>query len=254
MPVPIALRPEVRGPLRVHHASAFARFGVDAVVTERVGGVSKGPYESLNLALHVGDDPNDVLENRARVASAMGVSADQLVFADQVHGDRVADAQPDAPAVRADGLFTSRPDLALVIMVADCVPILLVDEHSSDFAVVHAGWRGLRGDVLKNAVDRFSDPTSVHALLGPSISVRRYQVGPDVAEYFRDLPGTVQPDQGDRSLLDLRQVAALLLVGFGLRDDHVRICEESTDDATIFYSARAEQPCGRFALVARRSS
>jgi YfiH family protein len=155
---------------------------------------------------------------------------------------------------KADGLFSARSDLALAIMVADCVPILLVDPDSADFAIVHAGWRGLKGEVLSNALERFTEPSSVRALLGPSISARRYQVGPEVAEYFRDLPGAVHADQGDRSLLDLRTVAALLLVGLGLRDEHVSVCEESTDETTTFYSARAQQPCGRFALVARRSS
>jgi len=251
--VPLTLAREQRGDLIVHRATSLNQFGVDAFVTDRFGGVSRGPYESLNLALHVGDDPHHVQQNRGRVADALGVSTDHLVFVEQVHGDRVADARIGTPLETADGLFTSSAQLALAILVADCVPILLVDGDSRDFALVHAGWRGLRGEVLKNAVDRFSDPASVHALLGPSISARRYQVGPDVAEYFRDLPGAVHADLGDRSLLDLRTVAALLLVGLGLRDDHVAVCEESTDNATTYYSARAQQPCGRFALVARRS-
>jgi len=254
VPVPLILSSQTRGQLRVHCATELARFGVDAIITDRQGGVSAGNYESLNLALHVGDDEDDVRENRSRVAAALGVKEDHLIFADQVHGDRIADARTGAPVEQADGLFSSRSDLALAILVADCVPVLLVDERSPGFAVVHAGWRGLRGDVLKNAVDRFSEPASVHALLGPSISVRRYQVGPEVADNFRDLPGVVHADRGDRSLLDLRLTAALLLVGLGLRDQHVGVCMEDTDDATTYYSARAEQPSGRFALVARRSA
>lgn len=254
MPISLTLDLEDRARLRVHRATSFARFGVDAFVTDRFGGVSKGPYESLNLALHVGDDPDDVFENRRRVAEAIDVSPGQLVFVDQVHGDHIAEAAVHEIGERADGIVSSRSDLALAIMVADCVPILLVDEHSSDFAVVHAGWRGLRGNVVANAVARFSDPSTVHALVGPSISAERYQVGPEVADFFRDLPGAVHPDQGDRSRLDLRTVAALLLVACGLVDQQITVCEESTDDARLFYSARGEQPCGRFALVARRPS
>lgn len=254
MPVPLTLLAQERGPLRVHHAASFSRLGVDAFITDRFGGVSTGPYASLNLALHVGDDPASVAENRQRVASAIGVGTGYLVFVEQVHADRVVDAQSHAGPEQADGLFTSRSNLALAIMVADCVPILLVDEDSKGFAVVHAGWRGLKGDVLANAVERFSRPEGLHALLGPSISPRRYQVGPEVAEYFRDLPGAVHADDGDRSLLDLGKVAALLLVGLGLRDENVALCDQYTDDATMFYSARAEQPCGRFALIAKRSS
>ena len=156
MPVPLTLSSQIRGQLRVHCATELARFGVDAIITDRQGGVSAGNYESLNLALHVGDEEDDVRENRCRVAAALGVNEDHLVFADQVHGDQIADARTGAPVEQADGLFSSRSDLALAIMVADCVPVLLVDEHSPGFAVVHAGWRGLRGDVLKNAVERFS--------------------------------------------------------------------------------------------------
>jgi hypothetical protein len=254
VPVPLKLHCEERGLLRVHCAETFRQWGVEAFVTDRFGGVSVGPYESLNLGLHVGDDPVDVAENRERVARAVGIRADHLIFVDQVHGARIVDAQVGTSIEKADGLFSARSDLALAIMVADCVPILLVDPDSADFAVVHAGWRGLKGEVLSNALERFTEPSSVRALLGPSISARRYQVGPEVAEYFRDLPGAVHADQGDRSLLDLRTVATLLLVGLGLRDEHVSVCEESTDETTTFYSARAQQPCGRFALVARRSS
>jgi len=101
--------------------------GVEAFVTDRFGGVSVGPYESLNLGLHVGDDPVDVAENRERVARAVGIRADHLIFVDQVHGARIVDAQVGTSIEKADGLFSARSDLALAIMVADCVPILLVD-------------------------------------------------------------------------------------------------------------------------------
>ncbi len=254
MPVSLTLDVKDRGGLRVHCAAHLEAFGVDAFVTDRHGGVSEGPYESLNLALHVGDDAANVAENRSRVAEALDVSLDDLVFVDQEHGDHVVHAaRRDAPT-RGDALFSSSSDLALAIMVADCVPILLVDDDSADFALVHAGWRGLAGEVLDNTLRCFNDPTRVHALVGPCISARRYQVGPEVADNFRDLPGAVHRDVGDRSLLDLRLVATLQLVGLGLADANVAVCEETTDDESTFFSDRATRPCGRFALVARRSS
>ncbi len=252
MPVSITLDVQERGPLRVHCASTFETFGVDAFITDRSGGVSEGLYESLNLAYHVGDDEANVTENRGRVAKALGLTMDDLVFVDQVHCDDVARASRRDNPARADALFSSSGDLALALMVADCVPVLLVDDSSSDFAVLHAGWRGLAGAIVANTLRCFTDPARVHALVGPSISANRYQVGPEVAERFRGVPGAVREDEGDRSLLDLRLVTATQLVALGLRDENVAVCEETTDDEATFFSDRATRPCGRFALVAQR--
>ncbi len=252
MPVSVTLDVQDRGPLRVHCATHFEKFGVNAFVTDRSGGVSDGPYKSLNLAYHVGDVPANVTENRRRVAKSLSVTLDDLVFVDQVHEDRVVWARRlDAPE-RADALFTSSTDLALAIMVADCVPVLLVDEDSSDFAVLHAGWRGLAGAIVANTVRSFDDPARVHALVGPSISATRYQVGPEVADHFRDVRGALRDDHDDRSLLDLRLVAARQLVDLGLSEANVAVSAETTDDVATFFSDRATRPCGRFALVAQR--
>jgi YfiH family protein len=227
--------------------------GLDVFVTDRSGGVSRGPYESLNLALHVGDDPNDVRENRARLTRAIGVDQGDLIFVEQVHGDRVVEARRTLTPERADALVSADADLALAIMVADCVPIVLADARSTRFSVVHAGWRGLAGSVLAHTVECFDEPSQLHAMIGPSISAQQYQVGPEVAEKFRDLPDVVHAQNADRSVLDLRLAAALQLIGLGLAEENVAICKESTDDGATFFSDRAQRPCGRFALVATRA-
>ncbi|MHB1089096.1 MAG: polyphenol oxidase family protein [Acidimicrobiales bacterium] len=245
-----SLTPEVRGDLTVHVVSDAARLGVDAFVTDRFGGVSEGPYESLNLGDHVGDDIEHVRENRRRVARAAGV--DELVIIRQVHGRDVLDAPRPGVQCEGDGLFTSSNDRALAVLVADCVPVLLVDETSTDFAVVHAGWRGLHGGILARAVARFNDASRLFAFLGPAISRERYQVGPEVASNFADVPGALLDDEGDRKLLDLRGVGAHQLRHLGLDDANILTSDQSTDGGGLFYSDRAARPCGRFALVARR--
>ncbi len=254
MPVELTLRPESRGPLNIYPIEAVRPFHVDAFVTDRFGGVSEAPYDSLNLATHVGDRIAHVRENRQRVADAIGVDLAQLLTISQVHGTDVLDVDGDSPYVEGDGLVSTRADLALAILVADCVPILLVDDASAKFGVVHAGWRGLANGVLKSALVHFANPRSLHAVLGPCISMQGYQVGPDVAAHFSTIRDALRADEGDRSRLDLRHVAARQLSELGVDDQHVTLCRQSTDGGNVFFSDRAQRPCGRFALVAKRSS
>ncbi len=251
MPKDISLRPERRGPLTVHVAEELVALGVDCFVTDRFGGVSAPPYDTLNLAEHVGDDPASVRENRRRVAEAAGVEPDRLITAHQVHGGRIELVDQPVDGLDADGLVTSDSSVALAIRVADCVPVLIVDSPTARVAVVHAGWRGLALSVLSNALDLFARADGLHVLLGPSISVASYQVGPEVAGRFADVPGALAPDTGDRSRLDLRRVAVHQLLAAGVPDARVYVTREVTDGGARFYSDRAQRPTGRFALVAR---
>jgi len=254
VPIELNLVPEVRGPLSVHPFVGARDHGVDAFVTDRFGGVGEGPYESLNLGDHVGDEHGTVLENRRRVAAAIGVALDQLLIVRQVHGTSVALADSFDPDEHADAIWGGSAELALAILVADCLPVLLVDSSGDDFAVVHAGWRGLRSGVIANVVSRFTDPRSVHAFIGPSISPEGYQVGPEVAGNFLHIDRAVLADVGDRSRLDLRRVALEQLRVLGVGDENISISTQSTDGGETFFSDRAARPCGRFALVARRAS
>lgn len=254
MPVEITLRPEVRGPLSVYGVEHMRHFGIDAFLTDRFGGVSLPPYDTLNLAEHVGDRPEKVEENRRRVANAIGVEHDDLITARQVHGRDVIDVDVTPRASEGDALVTSQSGVALAILVADCVPILLVDESTSRFALVHAGWRGLVAGVLENTLAHFEDPSAVHAFLGPCISSEAYQVGPEVAEHFSGVEHALYGDEGDRSRLDLRRVVHAQLENLGVLENHVSWARQSTDGGELFFSDRAQRPCGRFGLVAMRSS
>ena len=132
------------------------------------------------------------------------------------------------------------------------MPILIVDEDSPTLAVAHAGWRGLQSNVLESALEHFEHHDAVHVFLGPCISGASYQVGPDVAEHFTSVPGALTPDTADKSMLDLRAVAVAQLLALGIAESHIVVAQQSTDGGTTFFSDRAQRPCGRFALVARR--
>ena len=254
MPIELRLFPEVRGALSVYPIDAARAAGIDAFVTDRFGGVSEGSFDSLNLGDHVGDDPQRVLENRRRVAGAIGVSLEDLVIVRQVHGSDVVEAESVDAETKADAVLSSSSRRALAILVADCLPLLLFDVSSHEFAVVHAGWRGLRNGVIARTLTHFAEPRSVHAFIGPSISPESYQVGPEVAGHFLHIDGAVLSDTGDRSRLDLRRVALEQLRVLGVGDERVSSSAQATDGGGSFFSDRAERPCGRFALVARRAS
>ncbi|MDH2904701.1 MAG: polyphenol oxidase family protein [Actinomycetota bacterium] len=242
-----------RGALPLYELDATREWAVDAFITGREGGVSLAPYDSLNLGIHVGDEPSRVAENRRRVAAAMGLDTVNLVTSSQVHGARVNDVdQWRGEPLVGDALVSTRSDVALCVLVADCLPVLLVDTASTRFAVAHAGWRGLVAGVIDATLARFADPSTVRVVIGPHISSRSYQVGPEVAQHFFDLEGAVLDDKGDRHRLDLAVIARHQLTRGGVGEGNVVVCEPGTDEGSIFFSDRAQRPCGRFALVARR--
>ena len=274
---PAMLRPA--GGLRLLTWPALDASGVSAAVTARDGGVSGGPYATLNLSLSVGDDPTNVLENRRRLATALGVSPDDFVFARQVHGagvrvvtaaDRGSGAYSlDEAIENVDALVTATPGVTLAILTADCLPVVLHDPVAGVLACVHAGWRGTVAGVTAVAVAAMrglgSRPSDVVAGLGPAIAGDRYQVGPDVHEAVTAAFGTaaaafLQPDRRpgavpkgqDRWLLDLSQANRHALREAGVPGDRIHASTIPTGTGA-FFSDRAARPCGRLALVAKLS-
>jgi hypothetical protein len=243
--------------------------GAEAVVTTRAGGVSAGPYESLNMGLAVHDDPAAVLENRHRVAAAIGAGLGDFVFSRQVHGRgvRIVDARDrgtgafsyDESVPEADVLVTADPSVVLAILTADCTPVVLHDPVAGVLAAVHAGWRGTVARACAAAVEAMAglgaSPGSIIACLGPVIGADRYQVGDDVAEAAKSAFGAradavIKPDGAGRWLFDLATANQLVLHEAGLADGNVHTTRHVTGDGT-FFSDRSARPCGRLALVAR---
>ena len=178
----------------------------------RHGGASSGVFTGLNCGGGSSDQREIVAINRARVAGALGLSPDRLVGVHQTHSADVAtiEALPDSP-LRADALVTATPDLALSVLTADCQPVLFLDPEAQVIGAAHAGWRGTLAGVLEATVSAMEDlgarTGAIHAVIGPSISQRAYEVGPELfddvttddAEATRFFAG----GDGDRMHFDL---------------------------------------------------
>jgi YfiH family protein len=258
-----------RGNLEVLTWPLLDGAGVRAVVTTRGGGVSAGSYESLNLGLHVGDRDDLVVENRRRAAAAVGLDLADLVFCNQAHGRHVVivdrkergrgslalgDAIPEA-----DALVTVTPAVGLVVMVADCVPIVLLEPERGVLACIHAGWRGTVARVAEAAVEVMvslgARADRVAGGLGPAISPVRYQVGDDVVDQARQGLGAsaddvVRPDGTGRWLFDLWEANRQVLVEAGVPAANLAVAAVGTGRGSPFFSHREERPCGRFAAIA----
>jgi YfiH family protein len=250
---------------------ALDALDVDVMVTTRQGGVSSGPYATLNLGLHVGDAPADVIENRHRVAAALGADLGNFVFCEQAHGREVqivSDSDRGRGAMRredaiqqADALITSDPGTVLVVMVADCVPVVLYDPAAHVLACVHAGWRGTVARVTEAARAAMrslgSRPENVLAGVGPAIAADSYQVGEEVAAEARkcfggEADGIVQPDGTGRWLFNLWAANHRILRESGVPDTQIHVAALPTGaDPGLFFSDRQMRPCGRFAAIAR---
>jgi len=249
----------------------FDPLPVEAIVTTRHGGVSAGSYATLNLSFAVGDDPANVRENRRRAAAAVGAAPADFVFAAQVHGSRAevvsaADrgrgtlAAGDA-AGPADALVTATPGTVLAILVADCVPIILYDPGAHVLACVHAGWRGTVARAAQAALAAMCSlgtrPRDVIAGIGPSVAADSYRVGEEVAAAARDAFGgraraLLRPAGPGQWLFDLPAANRHVLRAAGVPDGQIHLTATPTGpDPGLFFSHRAERPCGRFALAAR---
>ena len=157
---------------------------VRAVITTRSGGVSRAPFNSLNLAEHVGDDPKAVAANRVLLRQALELETEPL-WLEQVHGCGVADGDVGAPGCRADAITATRPGRVCAVLTADCLPLLFCSRSGSRVAAVHAGWRGLAGGVIEAALARFEEPAEeLLAWLGPAIGPQAFEVGAEVREAF----------------------------------------------------------------------
>jgi polyphenol oxidase len=200
--------------------------GARGLFTTRHGGVSTGPYASLNLGPWTDDDPSAVAENRARVAAAAGVR--HLLHGRQVHGTAVRRATaPTAAPAEEDGQATALAGAAALVLVADCLPVLLASGDA--VAALHGGWRGLAGGIVAEGVAALRDLGAegpVSAAIGPGARGCCYEVGEEVHAAFAVVPGA---RVGERNL-DLAAVARHRLAAAGVDEVHdtgiCTICDE----------------------------
>jgi YfiH family protein len=213
----------------------LSRAGFRHAFFTRLGGVSRGPYESLSFSLSVGDDREHVAENFRRAAAALGVRAERIYYLSQVHGRQTHVADGNEPAesfLRREGdavIARAGGSLACGVRSADCVPILLGDRETGAVAAIHAGWRGVACDVVGAAVAALRELTGrrgdVLAAIGPHISLRAFEVGEDVAAELAAASTAhgVVDRTAPRPHVDLRRIVRAQLVSAGL-------VEHSVDD------------------------
>ena len=220
----------------------------------RLGGVSEGPYESLNLGLLTGDEPERVRENRQRLAEGVGADAARATMAMQVHGAQVlrADergvASPGVEFQRCDGLWTDEPGAGIMLIAADCLPIALcAPDGSARVAVLHAGWKGLLAGIVEAGVGSLGE-ARVAVAVGPAIGRCCYEVDDEVREPFRKRFG--EEVLHGRNV-DLRAAADLALLEAGVATvEHVDLCTSCRPD--LFFSHRRDRGVtGRQGVVAR---
>lgn len=228
---------------------------VRRIVTSRSGGVSAAPYESFNLALHVGDDPAAVTANRKRLAGAAGLPPDHIVWMEQIHGATVAavDGPRTQPVEATDGLVTATPGIAVAVLVADCVPVLLADPVAGVVAAVHAGRVGAAAGVIPRAVERFrslgGDPARSDALLGPAVCGACYEVPAAMqAAVGSRLPGSAVRTRAGTPGLDLRAGLTRQLTGLGVAS--VVTDPRCTAEDRELFSHRRNGTTGRQAALA----
>lgn len=262
------------------YAPLLEDFPLTHGVTYRYGGISEGAFDSFNMGLHVGDAPEAVWENRKRLAQVLGVDPNHLTCGEQVHGVGVTrvtqelvgrgafswdDSIPDS-----DAIHTNLVNVSLLLLVADCVPVLIYDAVHHAVAVVHAGWRGAIAHIVERTMDSMHDaygtlPSDCYLFIGPSIGADSFEVSEEIAEQFRQdmhTLGLSQVDQVVRYIhrqgqmtptphVDLKGYIAACVVQQGVPLEHVSVSSTDTMTTDGCYSYRRDQGCtGRMAMFA----
>lgn len=226
--------------------------------TTRYGGVSQSPFESLNLGMHVGDDPQAVQENRDRLIKLLPA---EPLWLDQVHGCDVVDADVSCTDVpQADAAVTTQPQRVLAIMTADCLPVVLYSEKHSVLGMAHAGWRGLAQGVLRAVVDEMvakgCPVDAISAWIGPCIGPSAYQVDASVRDAFLNLSATFADcfvedvSASEKWVANLPKISIKQLYDLGVKQAVWSGYCTVQDEAKRFYSYRKEGQTGRMATLA----
>jgi YfiH family protein len=250
------------GGIITYHFESLAAEGLVHTIFTRLGGVSRAPFDSLNVGGTVGDEQAAVAENHARVYAHLGLSAAQVTSPRQIHSNRVAAISGDQAGSTipdSDGLVTTTPGVGLLLRFADCQPILLYDPAHHALGLIHAGWRGVAQGIARRAVETMvqafgTRPEDLLTGLGPAIGPCCYTVGDKVAAAM----GYVLPDWSqamtslseDQWSLDLSAANAQQLAAEGVQQiESADLCTACRQDE--FYSHRAGNGrTGRFAVAA----
>lgn len=229
----------------------------------RQGGVSKPPYNNFNLSFQVGDEREAVVENRKKLVEIVEVPDNNFATLYQMHGSRILKvSQKNTTSFfsgkvvgKADAMITSEP-VALALFYADCLPVYLVEPNRKVAGLVHAGWRGLKKEIVKKTVKEMVEefgisPEGLFAWLGPSIGPCCYQVSSDFISYFKSYPQSIEKTIDGRAFLNLKSIGHAQLLEAGVKEDNIEtapyctFCREN-----LFFSHRRENgKTGRQAAI-----
>lgn len=234
-------------------------------ISTRKGGFSQAPFDELNLALHVGDDKQNVINNRKALAKGVKMKPSELVYLRQTHSCRIKHvmtkhrgrgARKISSAIGGfDAMVTDSPGTCLIVQVADCVPVLLFDPKKKVIAAVHAGWKGTMKEISKKTVDKMKrefdcDPADIVAGIGPSVGPCCFEVKENVfhiANIIYSAREAVVIKRRNKTFVDLWQANRIQLVRAGIAENNIEIMGICTTcNADRFYSARKNKETGRF--------
>ena len=226
---------------------------VHAVMTTRNGGVSKLPYDSFNLATHVDDDLENVLENRRLLKTELALPTEPF-WLEQIHSNTVIEASKDLILPKADASFSNNKDVVCVVMTADCLPVLMCSKDGTKIAAIHAGWRGLESGIISNTVAALKTKELI-VWLGAAIGAECFEVGDDVREAFLKKAADYSTAFKAREkgwLADIYQLARIELAHLGITAIYGgEFC--TMTDTERFYSYRREKQTGRMATLIWRT-
>lgn len=234
------IRPPWNAPKRVH-----------ALTTLRRGGVSVGPFSSLNLGARAGDVPENVTENRLRLRRAFDLP-NEPAWLKQVHGTRCIDLSNAGTDDEADGSFIVEPGLVCAVLTADCLPLFVTDAEGRRAGLFHVGWKGLAAGIVEQALSIFAGRPDVQCWLGPAIGPSAFEVGQEVREAL-ELPGNetcFKPSQNPgRWMADLYRLVAHRLHRGDVRNVGWDETVCTYRDTKRFFSYRRSRECGRMASL-----
>jgi YfiH family protein len=239
----------------------FSQFSnVIAAESTRHGGVSTGPYESLNLGGSTQDLPENVLENNRRFFQSLNVSFDRVAKSHQVHGDAILEVTEPGRYEGYDALITNLPDVQLAVTIADCTPVLIFDPITRAVAAIHAGWRGTVAQIVRKTVERMAHTYGTRAedclaYIGTCIDECSFEVGEEVATHF-DLPYKRWDDQRSKFFVYLKKANRDQLLNAGLSEERIEVSALSTfNNNDEYFSYRREKGLtGRMlATIGRKS-
>ncbi len=225
--------------------------------TDRYGGVSPKPYQSLNLAHHVGDDIRNVMKNRLIVAKEHNIDLRNLVYMDQIHSDNITVVRDSMQTKISDtdALITNEKGIYLMVLVADCIPVLFFDPIKGVVAAAHAGRAGTFKDISKKTVLKMkevfgSDPKDVRVCLGPSINSCCYEVSKEIADITaKNFGQKYVIDREGGFYLDLQTLNKDQLLDAGVEEKNISISNDCSCCSEEYFSYRREGLTGRFAGV-----